>query len=518
MGSALLVSRVLLACVFVVAGAAKLADLPGSRRAVVDFGVPVRVAGVVGVGLPVGELVVAVALLLSGSARYGALGALALLGVFIAGILVVLARGAEADCHCFGQLHSARVGWRTLVRNLLLAAVAGFVAVGGWGDAGVSATRWVTRVPAAWLVAIGAGVVMVALVGFVGWFCLQLLAQNGRTLGRLEALETAIAQLTLSAGPELGHDPGALGAGLSGAGLAVDSVAPGFELDGPHGERVSLASLLAGGRRVMLVFSDAGCGPCTALLPAIAAWQRAHQDVLEIAVIASGDREQNHAKAAEHHLEGLLLQDEREVADAYEAHGTPTAVIIDPDGLIASPTVGGAEAITTLLAQATRPLLAVREHVPTANGNGTPPPRDSSRVGEPAPQLTLSDLNGHRVALSDLYTQRTLAIFWNPGCGFCQQMLDDLKAFEDHPPAHTPRLLVISSGDPEQTRQQRIGSQVLIDPDGQAMNAFDAHGTPMGVLIDHGQIASPIAAGADAVLQLAHTAASQPSRQNGRPS
>jgi hypothetical protein len=35
------------------------------------------------------------------------------------------------------------------------------------------------------------------------------------------------------------------------------------------------------------------------------------------------------------------------------------------------------------------------------------------------------------------------------------------------------------------------------------MGAFDAHGTPMGVLIENMRIASPAAAGADAVLALA---------------
>jgi uncharacterized membrane protein YphA (DoxX/SURF4 family) len=53
MGPALVVARVLLACVFLLAGVAKLAALTGSRRAALDFGVPVRFAGVVGAGLPV---------------------------------------------------------------------------------------------------------------------------------------------------------------------------------------------------------------------------------------------------------------------------------------------------------------------------------------------------------------------------------------------------------------------------------------------------------------------------------
>jgi hypothetical protein len=184
--------------------------------------------------------------------------------------------------------------------------------------------------------------------------------------------------------------------------------------------------------------------------------------------------------------------------------------VIGEDGMIASPTVGGSEAITTLLAQATRPAIAIRQHVPSANGhqNGAAaraaPPPDTSRLGEPAPLLELSNLDGDRVALKDLYAQRTVAIFWNPGCGFCQRMLPDLKTFEDHPPEGVPRLVVISSGDGDRVREHETRSIVLLDTESEAMSAFGAGGTPMGVLVDEGRIASPVAAGADAVFELIH--------------
>jgi hypothetical protein len=49
----------------------------------------------------------------------------------------------------------------------------------------------------------------------------------------------------------------------------------------------------------------------------------------------------------------------------------------------------------------------------------------------------------------------------------------------------------------------------MLDPKGRAMDAFGVHGTPMGVLVENGRVASPVAAGADAVLALAHTAPTQ---------
>jgi len=391
MEAALLGCRLFLAGVFGLAGASKLADLAGPRQAVMDFGMPERFAPVAGVFLPVAELAVAVALVPLFSARFGALGAGLLLVCFGAAIANGLAHGRAPDCHCFGQVHSAPVGWRTLGRNLLLLGVAGFVAVAGWRRAGDSATRWVTEVGAGWLVAIAAGLVVIALICFQVWFAMQRLSRNGRTLERLEAPEAALEGMIGAFGlAENGAhvDPALLGHGLQGAGLAVGSPAPAFELESLDGQRDSLDLLLTAGRRLMLVFWAAGCGPCDALMPDVARWQRDHARLLNIAVVASGLRQAAFAVATEHGLKRVLLQLESEVADAYQAHGTPMAVVIGPDGRIASPTVGGPEAITTLVAQATRPALAIRQHVPSANGNGngaaprpSPPPEAGSTEG-----------------------------------------------------------------------------------------------------------------------------------------
>src|SRR4028118_1258148 len=133
---ALLIGRLLLALVFLVAGLAKLADRAGSRQGLVDFGVPKSLAGPLGILLPLAELALAAALIPASTAWWGALGALALLLLFVAGIGANLARGRKPDCHCFGQLHSSPAGWSTLLRNGMLAAVAGLTGRQGGGGAG----------------------------------------------------------------------------------------------------------------------------------------------------------------------------------------------------------------------------------------------------------------------------------------------------------------------------------------------------------------------------------------------
>src|SRR5437868_2403025 len=149
MGILLLLARLLLAVVFVVAGLAKLADRAGSRQALVGFGLPAALAAPLGILLPLAEVAVAVALLPAASAWWGALGALALLLLFVAGIGFNLARGRTPDCHCFGQLHSEPVGWTTLARNAILAAIAAFVVWQGRANPGVSAVSWLGTLTAA---------------------------------------------------------------------------------------------------------------------------------------------------------------------------------------------------------------------------------------------------------------------------------------------------------------------------------------------------------------------------------
>ena len=118
----LLIARLLLALVFVTAGVAKLSDRKGSRQAIIDFGLPAALATPLGILLPLAELAVGAVLIPTASAWWGALGALALLLLFIGGSGINLVRGRKPERHCFGQLRSVPVAWSTLARNGLLAA------------------------------------------------------------------------------------------------------------------------------------------------------------------------------------------------------------------------------------------------------------------------------------------------------------------------------------------------------------------------------------------------------------
>jgi len=265
MATALLIARLLLAAVFLVAGLAKLADLAGSRQALRDFGVPGVLAHPFGLLLPLAELVVAVALVPSTIAWWGALGALALLLLFVIGIAFNLARGRTPDCHCFGQLHSAPAGWPTLIRNLVLAAVAGFVVGFGWSSPDPGLFDWFAALSVPQRIEVFAGVLVFALLLGGGWLLFQVMAQQGRLLLRLEALEAQMTGVDQASVPS---------AGAATVGLPVGTSAPSFALSTLTGEMLTLHALRALGKPIVLLFSAPGCGPCNALLPAIGLRQR----------------------------------------------------------------------------------------------------------------------------------------------------------------------------------------------------------------------------------------------------
>jgi thiol-disulfide isomerase/thioredoxin/uncharacterized membrane protein YphA (DoxX/SURF4 family) len=491
-------ARPLLAVVFLLAGIAKLADRGGSRKALTDFGVPVRLASPLGIVLPIVELTVAVILIPSRSAWLGAAGALSLLLAFTIVISINLARGRKPDCHCFGQLHSAPAGWSTLARNAVMACVAGFLVWEGQRNPAPSLVSWLSGLTVPERVTLLGGLLVVAFLAGQAALLLQILRQQGRMLLRLDAFEA-----------RLGATGTAVQSPTTFPGLPMGSPAPGFRLSGLDGKTVSLEGLVAESKPVLLLFTNPNCGPCQSLLPEVGRWQREHGAKLTIALVSEGKAAENRAKTAAHGPILVLLQQKREVAEIYQAWATPTAVLVWPDGMIGSPAVQGAEAIRAMVSQILSEARTPRTASAAAHrGNGDGhhlPSLAAPKPGAPSPAVELQDLDGKSVNLNAFRGRETVLLFWNPGCGFCQRMLGDVRKWDADLRDDAPRLVVISTGKVADGRAMGLRSSVLIDPQGQAATAFGAHGTPMAVLLDaDGRIASEIAAGAQAVLALAN--------------
>lgn len=340
----LLLARLLLAVVFLIAGLAKLADQPGSQKALSDFGVPQILAKPLRIGLPLGEMALAVALVSARWAWYGAIGALVLLLVFIASITYQLVQGRRPACHCFGQLHVAPVGPPLFVRNSLLVLIASLVVWYGRGSTELSATRWLAARLVTQQMTLFAVVIVVVLMVGEGWFLLQMLSLQGRLLLRIERVEGQLAEARTTFGMSE-QEP------LS-KGLPVGTEAPPFSGRGLDQDIISLATLRALGKPIILLFIDPDCGPCAMLMPEIGRWQREYTEKLTIALISRGSVEGNRAQASEHHLCHLVVQSQYEIDELYNVQGTPSAVLIHPEGYLEDSLAVGAELIHALVVRA----------------------------------------------------------------------------------------------------------------------------------------------------------------------
>jgi hypothetical protein len=224
MDALLLLARLLLALVFIVSGVAKLMDRAGSQQTFIDFGVPAKLTAPSAILLPLAELAVAGALIPVMSAWWGAIGTIALLLLFIAGIGYNLARGRTPDCHCFGQIHAAPIGWPTLVRNLILAAVAGCIVWFGRTNAGMSTIGWLGTLAIVQRMEVSVGMLVVALLVLETWIVVRVLQQHGEILLRLNEVETKLAESITNVVAEVVLP--------TTNGLPVGTVAPAFGLSG----------------------------------------------------------------------------------------------------------------------------------------------------------------------------------------------------------------------------------------------------------------------------------------------
>jgi peroxiredoxin len=285
------IATAVLVLILVVAGVGKLSDPAGSRKSMADFGLPPNVAPAVALC----ELATAAALLMPGLARVGAFGALVLFTAFTGVITVNVARGRTPECHCFGRLSSGPVGWSTVARNLLFLVVAAYVVVGGWS------------LPVF-------GVLAVASAG--AWLWLRPQTRRGQS-------------------------------------------APRFSMVDEDGQTRTIDSLLARGGPVLLVFSHPGCAACHALLPEIGRWQAHFASRISIAVVTRGVPE-SYCPATDPSvyrtlgMDPFLVDTDGAVARGYGITATPSAVLIDEHGRIASRARGPGE-IVNLVAETLEP-------------------------------------------------------------------------------------------------------------------------------------------------------------------
>lgn len=360
----LLAVRLVLAVVFLLAGATKFADPRGTRQALRDFGLPSLLARPMVLLLPAVEIAVALALIPSQLAWYGAWGALGLLGVFMLAVGVAMLRGRKPDCHCFGQLHSSPVGSKTLVRNAALAACAGWLASRGPLRSGPELWTWIATLNETEQKFAFVAACAVAFMFFRAIVSARPVTESiesqlsfgwGDEGDGEDKEEAAPAQrpaprpVRRSARAPMQRRPSPPVSHARGIGLAIGTPAPEFELPGPTGEKQSLQSLRGQGKDVMLVFASPLCKPCQALFPNLVRWMREMEGLPKIVLISRGAPQDHLAKLNEFGADRVLLQRHFEVAEAYDCDSTPAAVLVGADGMIRSGLAVGGPAIRQLM-------------------------------------------------------------------------------------------------------------------------------------------------------------------------
>ena len=466
----MLAGRLLLACVFAFAGVAKLRDRNGTWSMLRAFGVGIVASDILAPVLPWIEIVTALALVLTSSARIGAFAALILLAVFSAAIAFNLANGRRPECRCFGNVGAEPVGPATIARNAVFAMLAVVTIIAPPSRMDPIAMNFL-RDYGSVAGAIGLCTV-VAVQMFLIW---QILKQQGRMLRRIDDLEALAA---FSDQRE---------AGRLDSYLQLGQPAPRFELNDLNGATVTLEALCAAGRQVALFFVHPTCGPCRALVPDIVRWSGELAQTHTTIVISQGTPSENREFLPGLAPDAVLLQAGHEVADAFRAYGTPAAVIVDARGRIASELASGAHAVAKLLGVETLP------GRPT-NGRVSPTPLT---VGSEAPAFSAPTTDGRTVHSNELRGTDAALIFWSPSCGFCRQAVDDLIRWER---SSGLRLVVLSSAPDDDLIARGFQGPLAIDEGMRIGATFGASGTPMAVLIAaDGSIFSEVAAGRGAI-------------------
>src|SRR5260370_17191870 len=158
-------------------------------------------------------------------------------------------------------------------------------------------------------------VILWIVAAFLGFLLLGMLRALGLLTWRLEQLEATTPK-------RLGRD-----------GLKPGKKAPDFTLPCVNGKEVSLHDFA--GRKVLLAFTQSGCGPCRSVVPELNRLGPAEQ----VVVVNNGDLEATRQWSADVAARfPVLAQEKFSISKKYEFFATPFPFLIDTKGIIPSNT------------------------------------------------------------------------------------------------------------------------------------------------------------------------------------
>jgi hypothetical protein len=315
---AILIGRLALLLVFATASLSKLRDPSAFRGTLIGFGVSLRATKPIARLLPTVELATAAGLIFQTTARWAAVAGVLLLALFISAITLALRQGRTLDCNCFGQLASAEIGPRTLLRNVVLLVVSALVV---WKAPGSSLTAWTGNVEAANIVAV------IAVVGSFALVIALLTVRHARP-SETHPVSAPVADAT---GPTVNA--------LVSPGVR----APEFRLDSTDGRSVALGDLLEQGLPTIILFASPLCHTCADLVQVVGRWNATMGDRITFAVIESAAGRASEFAERNSTPPGLtvLVESGRDVSRLYGMETIPAGLAIGPDGFPLGPPATG---------------------------------------------------------------------------------------------------------------------------------------------------------------------------------
>jgi hypothetical protein len=294
----------LLAAVLLTAGISKLPARNRLEPAELQaLGIPVWLRAPWAVrALPLAEIALAAALLVTPILLPVAVAALVLFVAFEVIVIRVALRGDEVDCNCFGA-RTTPIGASAVIRNTALVLAAMGAVLGG---AGPGVVPQLTSLPQAGWAAFFATTTVGLVVA-----CLVLLT------GRRDAA------------PAMRSD----------ADGAVKP-APDVELLSSWGGLVRLTDLVRA-RPVLLVLVSADCHACGTVIPQLERWDESFADAVEVMAVTS---EQPQVFRAAHPAVGVEMSyGYRALMQAVGLRGVPSAILVARDGTLAAVAEGSDE-------------------------------------------------------------------------------------------------------------------------------------------------------------------------------
>jgi len=478
MDSALLVLRLALAAVFAIAAIGKITDRPGSEKAFAEFGLPEITIRPMAYFLPVLELCIAIALVFVEVSWFAALAGSTLFLVFTLGMLYQMARGNAPDCHCFGQIHSQPVSILTVLRNVVLLAMALGLVVAGRANQGLNVAGS-SQDFMQFLI----GIVMVGLLAAVVHFLKKISEQQTQIMRRIELIELVGGDGGSVEREDIAHPH---------EGLPVGAIFPDFELPDLDGKLISLTDIKIQKKPLLFLFVSPTCNPCKALVPEFEKWEIELKGKVQFVYLSNGDAEENLAKFGGNSKKLILLQKSREVADSVNAQWTPTAILVDAGGRLASHATAGDSAIRSLIDQIKTSNLD-KEFTHFTNGHNH---ANTNKVGSVVPDFSVEDIKGRTINSDYFLGRKTLVAFWSLTCPHCTAMMEELREWDMLKGKDDPALVVFSDGTKNELEEFALDSPIVVDTGHKTSAGFGMFGTPSAVLVnENGKIISETATG-----------------------